>query len=141
MTMSEQHDHDHEHEEAGFGVALGFRIFEADGQIYMAEAEVSSYVDDPASLGATLVFHNLTELDPTAGPGEDEEEEDWRVDIDEELTRDEGASTRDQFHAILRQLAGYSEQDLRDYLKEAREQQGVGEEDEGGAEGEGEEQA
>lgn len=134
--MSEQHDHDHDHEEAGFGVALGFRIFEADGQVYMAEAEISSYVDDPKSLGATLVFHNLTELDPTAAPGEDEEEEDWRVDIDEELTRDEGGSTRDQFHAILRQLAGFSEQDLRDYLKEAREQQGVGE-DEGDAEEQG----
>lgn len=126
--MSEQHDHDHGHEEAGFGVALGFRIFEAEGAIYMAEAEVSSYVDDPRSLGATLVFHNLTDLDPTAAPDEDEEDESWRVDIDDELTRDEGASTREQFHAILRQLAGFSEQDLRDYLKEAQESLGAGEE-------------
>lgn len=135
--MSEQHDHEHDHghEEAGFGVALGFRIFEADGQIYMAEAEVSSYVDDPKSLGATLVFHNLTELDPTAEPGDDDEAEGWRVDIDDELTRDEGGSTRDQFHAILRQLATFSEQDLRDYLKEAREGHGAGEEDAGESEG------
>lgn len=123
--MSDQHDHDHGHMEEGFGVALGFRIFEAEGGIYMAEAEVSSYVDDPRSLGATLVFHNLTELDPTAAPGEDDEEEGWRIDIDDELTRDEGASTRDQFHAILRQLAGLSEGDLRDYLREAREGAGV----------------
>ena len=134
--MSEQHDHEHGHEEAGFGVALGFRIFEADGQVYMAEAEISSYLDDPKSLGATLVFHNLTELDPTAAPGEDEEDEGWRVDIDDELTRDEGGSTRDQFHGILRQLAGFSEQELRGYLTEAREQQGVGEDDEDAGEDE-----
>ena len=129
--MSETHDHDHGHEEAGFGVALGFRIFEADGGIYMAEAEVSSYVDDPKSLGATLVFHSLTDLDPTAAPDEDEGDEGWRIDIDDELTRDEGAGTRDQFHAILRQLAGLSEADLRDYLEQARTEQGVEESSEG----------
>lgn len=130
--MSEQHDH--EHGEEGFGVALGFRIFEVDGGIYMAEAEVSSYVDDPKSLGATLVFHSLTELDPTAAPGEDDEEEGWRIDIDDELSRDEGSSTREQFHAILKQLAGFSEQDLREYLVQAREETGMPDE----AEGEGE---
>jgi len=127
--MSETHDHGHDHEEAGFGVALGFRIFEAEGGIYMAEAEVSSYVDDPAALGATLVFHSLTELDPTVPPGEDDEEEGWRIDIDDELTRDEGAGTREQFHSILRQLAGLSEQDLRDYLNQAREEAGIGEDE------------
>jgi hypothetical protein len=131
--MSETHDHEHghEHEEAGFGVALGFRIFEAEGGLYMAEAEVSSYVDDPKSLGATLVFHNLTELDPTVAPGEDEDEEDWRVDIDDELTRDEGASTREQFHAILRQLSSLTEGELRDYLQQAREESGIEESAEG----------
>jgi hypothetical protein len=123
--MSEQHDHDHGHAEEGFGVALGFRIFEVDGGIYMAEAEVSSYVDEPKSLGATLVFHSLTELDPTSAPSEDDEEEGWRIDIDDELTREESGSTREQFHSILRQLAGLSEQDLRDYLQQAREEQGV----------------
>jgi len=119
------HDHDHTHGEEGFGVALGFRIFESEGGIYMAEAEVSSYVDDPSSLGATLVFHSLTELDPTVPPGEEDEEEGWRIDIDDELTRDESAGTREQFHAILRQLAGLSEDDLRAYLKQAREETGV----------------
>ena len=131
--MSEQHDHDHGHEE-GFGVALGFRIFEVDGGLYMAEAEVSSYVDDPNSLGATLVFHSLTELDPTSAPDEDDEENGWRIDIDDELTRTEGAPMREQFHAILRQLAGLSEQDLRDYLKQAREEQGIGEDEAQGGE-------
>jgi hypothetical protein len=114
------HDHDHDHEEEGFGVALGFRIFEADGGIYMAEAEVSSYVDDPNALGATLVFHSLTDLDPTSAPDEDDEDVGYRVDIDDELQRDEKAATRDQFHSILRQLAGLSEDDLRQYLTQAR---------------------
>lgn len=133
-THEEGHDHEHGHGEEGFGVALGFRIFEAEGGIYMAEAEVSSYVDDPNSLGATLVFHSLTDLDPTVPPGEDEEDEGWRIDIDDELTRDEGAATREQFHAILRQLSGLSEQDLRDYLKQAREEQGIGEDEAQGGE-------
>lgn len=133
--MSETHDHDHDHggQEDGFGVALGFRIFEADGGIYMAEAEISSYVDDPNSLGATLVFHSLTELDPTSAPDDDEEDIGWRIDVDDELTRTEGSPMRDQFHAILRQLAGLSEDDLRAYLKQAREETGVGEDEEDAA--------
>lgn len=132
--MSETHGHDHDHggEEEGFGVALGFRIFEADGGIYMAEAEISSYVDDPGSLGATLVFHSLTELDPTSAPDDEEEDNGWRIDIDDELTRTEGTPMREQFHAILRQLAGLSEEDLRAYLKQAREETPAPEEGEGG---------
>ena len=128
--MSEQHESENGHAEEGFGVALGFRIFEVDGGIYMAEAEVSSYVDDPKSLGATLVFHSLTDLDPTAAPSEEDEEEGWRIDIDDELTRPETGSTREQFHGILRQLAGFSEQDLRDYLQQAREESGMDESEE-----------
>jgi hypothetical protein len=126
--MSETHEHDHGHGEEGFGVALGFRIFEAEGEIYMAEAEVSSYVDEPNALGATLVFHSLSNLDPTSPPDEDEDEPGWRIDIDDELTRDEAGATRDQFHAILRQLAGLSEEDLRQYLTAAREEAGIDEE-------------
>ena len=124
MSETHGHDHDHDHggEEEGFGVALGFRIFEAEGAIYMAEAEISSYVDDPNSLGATLVFHALDDLDPTSAPDEDEEDNGWRIDIDDELTRTEGSPMRDQFHAILRQLAGLSEADLKAYLKQAREE-------------------
>ena len=132
MSETNGHDHDHDHggEEEGFGVALGFRIFEADGGIYMAEAEISSYVDDPNSLGATLVFHSLTELDPTSAPDDDEDDNGWRIDIDDELTRTEGAPMREQFHAILRQLAGLSEDDLRAYLKQAREETGSEDEEE-----------
>lgn len=131
MSETNGHDHDHGGEEEGFGVALGFRIFEAEGGIYMAEAEVSSYVDDPNSLGATLVFHSLTELDPTSAPDDDEADNGWRIDIDDELTRTEGAPMRDQFHAILRQLAGLSEEDLRAYLTQAREETGSADEEEG----------
>lgn len=128
--MSETHDHEHGHGEEGFGVALGFRIFEADGEIYMAEAEISSYVDDPNALGATLVFHGLSSLDPTSPPDEDEEDTGWRIDIDEELTRDEKGATRDQFHGILRQLSGLSEDQLRQYLTTAREEAGMEEDEE-----------
>ena len=130
-TQGQDHEqeHDHEHEEDGFGVALGFRIFEAEGEIYAAEAEISSYVDDPNALGASLVFHSLTNLDPTSAPDEDEEDPGWRIDIDDELTRTEGSPMRDQFHAILRQLAGLSEDDLRQYLTSAREETGVEEQD------------
>ncbi len=116
------------HEEEGFGVALGFRIFDVEGELYMAEAEVSAYVDDPNALGATLVFHPLSELDPTSVPDEDEDETGWRIDVDEELTRDEGAPMREQFQAILRQLAGLSEADLASYLRQAQEESGIEEE-------------
>lgn len=116
------------HEEEGFGVALGFRIFDVEGELYMAEAEISAYVDDPNALGATLVFHPLSELDPTSVPDEDEEDTGLRIDIDEELTRDEGGPMREQFQAILRQLAGLSEGDLGEYLRQAREEQGIEEE-------------
>jgi hypothetical protein len=118
----------HGHGEEGFGVALGFRIFESEGELYMAEAEVSAYVDDPKALGATLVFHALSELDPTSVPDDEEEDGGWRIDIDEELTRDEGAPMRDQFQAILRQLAALTEGELAEYLRQAREEAGLEEE-------------
>ncbi len=116
----------HGHEEEGFGVALGFRILEVDGELYMAEAEISAYVDDPNALGATLVFHPLSELDPTSAPDEDEDEESGaRIDIDDELTRDETAPMREQFQAILRQLAGLSAVELADYMQQALEEAGI----------------
>jgi hypothetical protein len=125
--MSEAHEHGQGEE--GFGVALGFRIFDVDGDLYMAEAEISAYVDDPAALGASLLFHTLSDLDPTAVPDDDEDEDDggWRVDVDEELTRDEKAPMSEQFQAILRQLAGLSDADLAAYLHQAREETGMAE--------------
>jgi hypothetical protein len=126
--MSDAQEHGQETE--GFGVALGFRIFEANGELYMAEAEISAYVDDTAALGATLVFHPLSDLDPTDPIDEDEEDEvAWRLDIDEELTRDEAAPMREQFQSILRQLSGLSNAELAEYLTAAREESGVEEEE------------
>jgi hypothetical protein len=115
------HEHDHEHEGETFGMALGFRIFEDEGALYLAEAEITPYVDEPESLGATLVFHPLADLDPT---NDDEEIEwpAWPVDIDDDLTRDPKAHQAEQFQAILRQLAGLGETQLRAYLKQAREE-------------------
>jgi hypothetical protein len=122
-----EHDHDHEHEGETFGMALGFRIFDDSGDLYLAEAEITPYVDEPDSLGATLVFHPLADLDPT---NDDEEIEwpAWPVDIDDDLTRDGTAPLNQQFQAILRQLSGLSEAQLRDYLKQAREEAAAEEE-------------
>lgn len=126
------HDHDHDHDHGGeetYGMAVGFRIFDEGGELYLAEAEITQYVDDPNALGATLVFHSLQGIDPTAGDEEDGEM--LPLDIDDDLTRDEGAPLREQAQAIFRQLAGLTEEQLRDYLRLAREEAG-GDEGEGG---------
>lgn len=112
--------HEHEHEE-GVGMALGFRIFEAEGALFYVEAEITPYVDEPQALGATLVFHPLAGLDPTAA----DEEMDWPafpLDIDEDLTRNAEAPAATQFQEILRQLSTLSEGSLREYLQQAREE-------------------
>lgn len=138
----EHHHHEHEHEGAAegdlFGMAIGFRIFEDEGTLYAAEVEVTSYVDDPDALGATLVFHSLDGLDPLAADVSTDDT--WATDIDDELTRDETAPLKEQAAAILRQVAGYGEPQLREYLVRAREETAAArEEEEGEAEGEGEE--
>ena len=125
MTDAHQHDHEHEGEET-YGLAVGFRIFESDGELFLAEAEISQYVDDPDALGATLVFHPLSQLDPTAG--EDAAEEMWPLDIDDDLERDEGAPMTEQTQSIFRQLSRLTEEQLREYLRLAKEEAGVDEE-------------
>jgi hypothetical protein len=124
MTDAQAHQPG-EHE--GVGMALGFRIFEHEGEMFMAEAEVTSYMDDPQALGATVVFHPLADIDPTSPEEEDDEDDTavWHVDVDDQLTRDEKAPIREQFQAILRQLAALSEGELRELLDEAREQAGI----------------
>jgi hypothetical protein len=113
------HEHDHEHEsETTYGMALGFRIIEDGGKLFLAEAEISPYVDESDELGATLVFHPLDGIDPV----EASEEMDWPawpIDIDEELTRSGSDPVPVQFTAIVRQLRALSEDDLRDYLRAA----------------------
>jgi hypothetical protein len=121
--MSEQDQqggqaHEGEVEEI-LGMALGFRIFEDGGELYLAEAEIGPYEDDPNALGVTLVFHALAGIDPTSA--EDEEEEPLTFDFDDELTRDEKAPIVDQTQDILRQLSRLSEEALREYLHAARD--------------------
>lgn len=114
--MNEQQ---HTHEEEGQGVALGVRIFEHQGALYYAEAEIGPYLDEPQSLGATLVFHDLSGVDPTAS----EEEQDWpawSIDIDDDLTRDPAAAMSAQFEAILRQLSQLSQNQLNEHLENAQ---------------------
>ena len=124
MSDQEQagHEHEHEHEaEDGdvLGMAVGFRIFEEGGGLYLAEAEISPYEDQPTALGVTLVFHALAGIDPT---GEDDDEaEPLAFDFDDELTRDEGATIVAQTQDILRQLSNLTPESLREYLQAARE--------------------
>lgn len=117
------HTHDHAHHdhegEGSYGMALGFRIFDRGGRLYLAEVEVTPYVDEPEALGATLVFHPLDELDPTVM----DEETDWPawpVDVDDELERDTGAPKAEQFASILRQVSRLSEAQLGEYLEQAQ---------------------
>jgi hypothetical protein len=119
-----QHDHDHDHSVEGstHGIALGFRIFEHEGEFYFAEAEISAYVDEPETLGATLVFHKLSGIDPTSGADEIDWPT-WVTDIDDDLSRDENDPTSRQFEAILRQLSGLSEAQLQEYLQRATEEE------------------
>jgi hypothetical protein len=118
-------EHDHAHAQGGdeeiTGMAVGFRIFEDAGALYLAEAEISPYEDQPTGLGVTLVFHALAGIDPTTG--DDDEQEPWAFDFDDELTRDEGASLVDQTADILRQLSNLSPASLSEYLRAAREDQ------------------
>ena len=115
----EAHDHEHEHEDGTYGMALGFRTVEEDGKIYLAEAEISPYVDEPTELGVTLVFHPLDGVDPTSS-SEELDWPAWPVDIDDDLARNPGDSAAVQFQSIVRQLHGLSATQLGDYLKEAR---------------------
>lgn len=113
--------HEHDEGEATYGMALGFRIVEDGGQMYLAEAEIAPYTDEPEELGATLVFHPLEGINPI----EATEEMDWPawpIDIDDDLTRTSGDPVAAQFASIVRQLHGLTEAQLRDYLRLAREE-------------------
>lgn len=115
------HDHDDEHEST-YGLALGFRILEDEGKLYLAEAEIAPYVDEPQELGVTLVFHPLEGIDP-ADASDEVDWPSWSVDIDDDLTRDSSTPLRAQFQAVAKQLHGLSEGQLREYLRVAREEE------------------
>lgn len=123
MTDQNQQANEHEGEEI-LGMAVGFRIFEDEGALYLAEAEISPYEDDTNALGVTLVFHPLAGIDPTSA--DDDDDEPITFDFDDELTRDEKAPIKDQTQDILRQLSRLSEQGLAEYLRAAREDQDEG---------------
>ena len=115
--------HHHHDDDSGDlpGVAIGFRIFEDEGGLYLAEAQIEPYEDNPDALGVTLIFHPLSGLDPVSDEGDDDREA-WLFDFDDELTRDEGAALVDQAQDIFRQLSRLSEPALREYLRVAREE-------------------
>lgn len=129
------HDHDHPHHEHtphaedGLGLLVGFRIFEDEGELYLAEAEISPYVDDSNALGVTMVFHPLAGIDPTSAEGDDERDA-YPFDFDDELTRSETAPLAEQTQAILRQLSQIPEESLREYLRVAREEHNIEDETE-----------
>jgi hypothetical protein len=122
----EHHDHDHQghdhsHDEGTFGLAIGIRIVEEAGKMYMAEAEISPYVDEPSELGVTLVFHPLDGVNPTAD-ADDLDWPAWPLDIDDDLARNGTDPIPVQFQSIVRQLHGLSEGQLVEYLRAAREE-------------------
>ncbi|MQA90608.1 MAG: hypothetical protein GEU90_10290 [Gemmatimonas sp.] len=112
------YDYDEE-EEVTYGLALGFRILEDGGKLFLAEAEIAPYVDEPDELGVTLVFHPLDGVDPV-----DIDEAtwpSWPIDVDDGLVRHASDSLAGQFASIIRQLRDLSEPQLREYLQVARE--------------------
>jgi hypothetical protein len=122
MHQHAQDGHHHEDDSADLpGVAIGFRIFEDEGGLYLAEAQIEPYEDNTEALGVTLIFHPLSGLDPVSDEGDDDREA-WLFDFDDELTRDEGAPLVEQAQDIFRQLSRLSEPALREYLRVAREE-------------------
>jgi len=119
IMAHDDHEHSHEHEDDTYGLALGFRIVEEDGKLFLAEAEIAPYVDEPGELGVTLVFHPLDGINP-GQVGEDVDWPSWPLDIDDDLSRDSTAAVEAQFAAIVRQLHGMKNDQLVEYLVQAR---------------------
>ena len=115
----DEHEHDHEQDDSSFGIALGFRTIEEGGQLFLVEAEIAPYVDDPDELGVTLVFHPLDGLDPTA-ESEELEWPAWPIDIDDDLQRAPTDTPQAQFQSIVRQIHGFTNEQLLAYLRSAR---------------------
>lgn len=122
--MAQEHQHD-EHAGEGdgegtYGMAFGFRTLKQGERLYLVEAEVAPYMDEPAELGATLVFHPLEWVDPT--PEVDAEIPAWTIDIDDDLVRKGSDAIATQFGAIVQQLHELSEAQLLEYLAVAQEE-------------------
>jgi len=121
-------EHNHDDEEGTLGMALGFRILEDGDQLFLAEAEISPYVDQPEELGVTLVFHPLEGINPV-GASEEMDWPAWPIDIDDDLTRDGSQPIATQFQAIVRQLHQLPTSQLQKYLEDARNDDASGEEE------------
>ncbi|HUE96474.1 MAG TPA: hypothetical protein VMN39_07425, partial [Longimicrobiaceae bacterium] len=118
--------HENENDDDGtYGIALGFRILDDAGSLYLAEAEIAPYLDSPDELGVTLVFHPLDGVNPVEASDEVDWPS-WPLDIDDDLTRNAGDPMDRQFAAIVRQLHDLSADQLREYLGLAREEAGEG---------------
>jgi hypothetical protein len=123
--MAPQHDHDHHTDGEGegtYGMAFGFRTLQQGDRLFLVEAEVAPYMDEPAELGATLVFHPLEWVDPS--PEVEADIPAWAIDIDDDLTRQGSDPIERQFAAIVRQLHELSEAQLLEYLAVAQEEEG-----------------
>ena len=115
-------ENQHEHDDGDtYGIALGFRIIEDGGALYLAEAEIAPYTDSPDELGVTLVFHPLEGVNPVEATDEVDWPS-WPIDIDDDLTRNGGDPMDRQFAAVVRQLHDLTPERLRDYLRMAQEE-------------------
>lgn len=121
MAHAHRHDEGEGEGEGTYGMAFGFRTLTQEDRLYLVEAEVAPYMDEPSELGATLVFHPLEWVDPN--PEADAELPAWVIDIDDDLTRKGSDPIATQFTAIARQLHGLSEGQLLEYLAEAQEEE------------------
>ena len=116
-----QNENNHEQDDDTFGIALGFRIIEEEGSLFLAEAEIAPYVDSPDELGVTLVFHPLKGVNPVEA-NDDVDWPSWPIDIDDDLTRNSEHPMDKQFAAVVRQLHDLTADQLRSYMKIAREE-------------------
>ena len=119
MAHEHQHDHDGAEGEGTLGMGFGFRTLLDGDQVYLVEAEIAPYMDEPSELGATLVFHTLQWVNPEID--EADLPVGWALDIDEDLLRKGSDPIPVQFAAVVRQLHELTEEQLRDYLELAQQ--------------------
>ena len=119
MAHEHQHDHDGAEGECTLGMGFGFRTLLDGDQVYLVEAEIAPYMDEPSELGATLVFHTLQWVNPETD--EADLPVGWALDIDEDLLRKGSDPIPVQFAAVVRQLHELTEEQLRDYLELAQQ--------------------
>lgn len=123
MAHEHQHDHEGAEEEGTMGMGFGFRTLLVQDEVYLVEAEVAPYIDEPSELGATLIFQRLVWVDPDTDDAE--MPVGWALDIDEDLLRKGSDPIPEQFATIVRQLHELTEEQLLEYLELAQEAEEV----------------